>query len=298
MKLLGRLWRLLALLALPLLTVALLLYFGRPEYTPSAVGPAPAPLEVQVPAPLRGWQLKFADAEGRPADRAVVLVSEPSARYAEADAEGIVQLELPVDAELAFFAAAPGMETLRWGPAADPPSGVLTFAPLPEAPPPAEGVVRLPAELQLRSVSGEALDGALVLARRVDRPREAPWIGISDASGTLQFLGLPDSTLELQIYAPGMPPVPATLLATRRIEPAADAIPPVVVEAAWLEVGGLPVDAVAALSRLGYDDALPRRMVPVDGVLRLGPLPPGDYHLDVAGVGSDLLLEPGRRASR
>ena len=296
--LLGRLWRFAAALALPVLTAALLLYFGRPDYQPSDVGAVGPPLEVETPAPLQEWRLRFLNADGTPAAQAVVLAHQPDARYAEADAEGYVRLLLPPGSALAFYAHAPGMDTLSWGPEPEPPGGPVRFSPLPESAGAEEGAVRKPAEVVVRTPDHDPLAGALVLARRVGRPTEPPWIGIADGDGKASFLGLPAAPLRLEVYAPGMPPVPAMLLGEQRVDPTAGGPLTVAVEAAWLTLEGLPPDAMTGLLRDGFEDALPRQMVPLDGILQLGPLPPGDYRLDVEGAARDLLLQAGRHTSR
>ena len=72
----------------------------------------------------------------------------------------------------------------------------------------------------------------------------------------------------------------------------------VVVEAAWMTLPDLPAGEMATLSRVGFEDALPRHLVPPDGVLQLGPLPPGAYMLELDGELQELSLQPGRATSR
>lgn len=293
-----KLLRLLAILAVPLITGLYLLHESRPDYRPLDL-PAPSPpLKVSGPVEVQPVQLRFRLDNGRPAADAVVIVTAPRMEYAETDAEGVAVVELPAG-PVKLHAFHTGMQLMQWGPEAEPPKSPLTFAALPDTRPRMEtpgGAAE--ARLRVQGTEGEPLAGALVLVRPADDAEEAPWVGLADAEGALWMRGLPAGPLRASIHGPGMPPTPASLLGEADF--AAGAEEPIALSCAvaWLTLEGRRPDALVELRRVDVEGTFPDRLVPADGVLPLGPLPVGQYVVNSGGQEMELELKPGRHSSR
>lgn len=294
----------------PLLTLAAIVFLGdwlasqgeggetweTPELPFEAVAPLPA---------ARGEvELRILDGAGRPAAGAFVALLEPEVRAASAGADGRARLPRRGSGPWRAAVFLPGHEPY-W---TEPQKGASTEVHLQTLRPLAGGrpepALRRDLEVLL-GLPDPALSpaGILVLARpREDAgglfagEGEPPLFGLTAADGRVLLPGAPPGALVLEAYAPGLPPEEPWLLGRRPLADLPEEPLPWSLEAASLELRGLPPAAPVSALRLdgSEPELLPLRLADEDGVLRWPLLPPGRYRLQPEeGEAADLLLRPG-----
>lgn len=250
-----------------------------PPLPPVSVDPLPAARERSV---------LVLDASGGPAPDALVVQLEPSLGSARTGADGRALLRTWSAGPLRVMAWAPGHEV--FGPASfdePPPEGLRLAALRHPTLPPRE--VRVETERSVRLVrrdDGTPVAAALVLARPATEHDAPPSLAFSDAQGVATLRGLVEGAVLFEAFAPGLPPVPAWRLG-------AGTGPELSLSCAELVLEDLPAGAILAGERLDEPSPLPSRLVPEDGRLLLGPLPPGSYRLRCAGREWVVPLEAG-----
>jgi hypothetical protein len=299
-KFFTNIFRIIGAILLPVLVGLYLLKESKPDFQPGELEPPAAALEVGDAHLLRDVPVRLQRADGSPASDGVLIATRPVIAYAQADADGLAILRIPADGPIAFYAYSLGMQVIHWGPDQIAPQSALRFDKLVDSRPrmdPLGGTGTITLRVHDRQ-SDTPIPGVSILVRRAGRPDEAPWIGFSDSDGLVYLQTLPDGELRAEIYAPAMPLAPATLLGAVDFRADGDETLPAAVEAAWLQLDGLPADALAELQRVGIEGEFPDQLVGRDGSLLLGPLPAGAYLLKIAGEERELMLVSGRPPSR
>lgn len=279
-------WRILrgiGWLALPFLTIVLILHFGAEPFEPEKLEAMPESLEVATPAPSFPVAVKLELANGEPAVDGVVLFFGPQLITSRMDEVGVAHASMTVEGDLKFLAFAPG-HALKEGllPAA------ARFGKTPVRLDPllepvierGEKLVFLPRQITLVDTDDNPMHNVLLLVRDLDRPGDEPWIAFANAEGIAQ---IPDATakaLQVQAYAPGLPPRKASLLGAWDM-PAEQVEIRFQIDAAYVQIDGLPPQGLLAWKRSDLQQLLPITQVSDDGEIALGPMPPGRYHLEV-----------------
>lgn len=292
-----RLMRGIGWLALPLLTIALILHFGAEPFEPEEVEALPDSFEVTTPTPNFPVAVKLERADGEPAVNGVVLFFAPQLFASRMDENGVAHASMAVEGDLKFLAYAPGhslkegllpMEA-RFG------KTPIRLALLPEPViEDGEKLVFLPRQITLTDGDDNPMHHVLLLVRDLNHPGDEPWVAFSNAEGVAQ---IPDATakaLQVQAYAPGLPPRKASLLGAWDM-PADQVEIRFQVDAAYVQVDGLPPDGLLAWKRSDLQQLLPMVQISEDGETSLGPMPPGRYRLEVNQRSLDMDFQSGRQ---
>lgn len=294
----GRILRGIGWLALPFLTIVLILHFGAEPFAPEEVEAMPDSFEVTTPAPNFPVAVKLELSNGEPAVDGVVLFFAPQLIASRMDEAGVAHATMSVAGDLKFLAFAPG-HTLKEGLLpADARFGKtpVRLSPLPEPViVPGEKLVFLPRNITLTDGEDHLMRNVLLLARDLDKPGDEPWVAFTNEQGIAQ---IPDATakaLQVQAYAPGLPPRKASLLGAWDM-PAGQTEISFQVDAAYLKVDGLPPEGLLAWKRSDLPQLLPMIQISEDGEASLGPMPPGRYRLEVNQRSVDVDFQAGRLA--
>jgi len=292
--------RRLAWLLLPILVIVLILAQGREDYQPhqGLEAPEKSTLSWQAQA-METVELQVQREDGSAASHAIVMSTTPHLAVGRADSEGRVQLSLPAPAlPTGLMVYAPGHHVLNMQQeeaVASAPIRLRALSRL-QGTPKAQPV--LPRRLQIQDQNGRPLTGALLSAREDQERNAEPWLAFVDADG---FATLPDvgsGALQIEVFAPKLPPHQRNRLAILDMEANLS-------EAAHtLDVAYLEVTADAG-TMLRWEhaadrDLLPMARVPESGLLQLGPVPVGNYRMQVGSqeyrlelrVGENQLLLP------
>lgn len=274
--------------ALPIAVVFGILALQDPPVPARAIAPVEVlPAEPAAPE-LRQHQFSLLRSDGSPAADGVVIVLEPAVAQAAVAADGACRFALRASGPIRVLAWAPGHRVREAGPWLSPPLELrLDASEQPEPPDPPLRLTRL--TLRLKRPGGEALAGALLLARAADDPEAPPWLAFADEHGRVDC-EVEETELLLQVFAPGRAPRAAWLLASGTRTPSAT-------EAEWeipsaqLEVGGLPPMEPLQLWRDG--EVLDLRAAGEDGFVRWDALAPGAWELSAAAGRMRLILAAG-----
>jgi len=270
-------------LALPFLTLGVILHFGAEEFEPAEVEAMPEALEVSTPSPEFPVMVQLEHADGTPASDGVVLFFSPQLIAGRMDESGTAHAKMSIKGELKFLAFAPGHALKEGLLPADARFGKtpIRLAPLPEPViEPGEKLVFLPRQITLTDRDGAPMHNVLLLVRDLAKPGDEPWVAFANAEGVAQ---IPDATahaLHVQAYAPGLPPRKASLLGAWDM-PAGQAETAFVVDAAYVQMEGLPPQGLLSWKRSDLQQLLPMMQISADGEVSLGPMPPGSYRLEV-----------------
>lgn len=291
---LPRILRTLGWILLPILTCLGILYCSAAPFAPQEVAPMPERPVVQGPAPAFEVALALQHADGTPAPEGIILFFAPELATTRMDEHGVAHASMHRDGRLQFLAYAPGHALLEGE--RDQASGDLEpvrLAPLADAIlPEAELLTFQPRTLTLSDDQDRPLRSALVLARPADARGAEPWVGFTDAEGVVHFPDATTGPLEVEAYAPGLPPRKATRFAQWTLDAEATSetrILPI----AMLQVTGLPPQGLLSWKRLDLNQLLSMVQVRDDGQLLLGPVPPGTYRLQVGNREVEVSLESG-----
>lgn len=283
--------------ALPFLTIGLILHFGAEEFRPGEMEAMPEDFQVSTPSAEFPVMVRLEHADGTPAADGVVLFFAPQLIAGRMDEMGIAHASMSVEGDLKFLAFAPGHSLKEGLLAADARFGKtpIRLDPLPE---PViergEKLVFLPRQITLTDHDGDPLHNALLLTRDLAKPGDEPWVSFANAQGVAQ---IPDATahaLHVQAYAPGLPPRKASLLGEWDM-PAGQIAVAFVVDAAYVQVEGLPPQGLLSWKRSDQPQILPMVQISDDGETQLGPMPPGTYHLEVNQRTIDADFQVGRQ---
>ncbi len=273
--------RRLAWLLLPVLVVVLILAQGREDYQPhqGLEAPEPGTLHWKAQA-METLELEVQRADGSAATNAIVMSTTPHMAVGRANDTGRVQLSLPSPAlpsQLMIYAPGHHVQTVEQSVAvASAPIQLRALSRLQEAP---EVQPALPRRILLRDQDDRPLTGALLSAREKQQANAEPWLAFVDAEGIATLPDVGSGTIQVEVFAPMLPPHQSNRLALLQI--GAD-----VQEATHvLNVAYLEVTADAG-TMLRWEHAadralLPMARVPESGLLRLGPVPQGDYRMQV-----------------
>lgn len=293
----GRILRGIGWLALPFLTIILILHFGAETFAPEEMEAMPDSFEVATPAPNFPVAVKLELANGEPAVDGVVLFFAPQLIAARMDDAGIAHASMSMDGDLKFLAFAPGHSLKEGLLPADARFGKtpLRLSRLPEPViPPGETLVFLPRQITLIDGENQPMRNVLLLARELDKPGDEPWVAFANEQGIAQIADATAKVLQIQAYAPGLPPRKATLLGAWEM-PAEQTESRFQINAAYLQVDGLPPDGLLAWKRSDLPQLLPMIQISEDGEVSLGPMPPGSYRLEVNQRNVDLDVQVGKR---
>ena len=280
---------------LPFLTLGLILHFGVATFQPGDVEIVPLAPEVQPPPATHQISLRLQHADGTPAGDGVVLFFAPEIAAATVDAQGVAIAEMAAEGELRFLAYAPGHAVLEGSrpsttdATADPVR--LSLLPDPDLPPGVK-LVFLPRSVTVVDAQQRPLAGILLLARERGRSNAEPWIAFTDTDGIARFPDTTASDLQIEAYAPGLPPRRATRLSDFSMS-AEQELLMMEVPVGRLEVKNLPPLALLSWKRLDLHQLLPMVQVSDDGKVLLGPVPPGDYRLELGNRILDLEVMAG-----
>ncbi|MDA0667115.1 MAG: hypothetical protein O3A95_05270 [Planctomycetota bacterium] len=294
----GRILRGIGWLALPFLTIVLILHFGAEPFDPEEMEAMPESLEVATPAPNFPVAVKLERANGEPAVNGVVLFFAPQLIASRMDEAGIAHASMSVEGDLKFLAFAPGHmlkegllpASARFG------KTPVRLALLPEPViEPGEKLVFLPRQITLVDGDDNPMHNVLLLVRDLDRPGDEPWIAFANAQGIAQIPDATTKALQVQAYAPGLPPRKASLLGAWDM-PAKQVEIRFQVDAAYVQVDGLPPQGLLAWKRSDLLQLLPMIQISGDGEIALGPMPPGRYRLEVNQRTVDIDFQAGRQS--
>lgn len=285
--------RRLAWLLLPVLVLVLILAQGREDYRPYQGLEAPEPgtlsLEAQVKETL---ELEVQRSDGSAAIHAIVMSTTPHLAVGRADDAGRVQLSLPAPAlpsQLMVYAPGHHVQTVHQDLAvASAPIQLRALSRLQGTPEVKPG---LPRRLLIRDQDGRPLTGALLSARESKEANAEPWLAFVDAEGFATFPDVGSGSIQVEVFAPMLPPHQRNRLA--QLEMGADVEEAThVLDVAYLEV---TADAGTMLrwEHAADRDLLPMARVPESGLLRLGPVPLGDYRMQVGTQEYRLDLKAG-----
>jgi len=285
--------RRLAWLLLPLAVILLILWQGREAFCPfqdlEAPGPAPttwtAPQEVRLRIPILHQ-------DGTPAQDAIVMSSKPEFAIGQADAAGVVELLLLTPGlPLEGIAYAPGHRLQRFSMAATPAPAVtlqrLSEVPAAESP----AAATLPRRIHIQDGKQQPLAGALLLAHDEALTGGDPWLAFADDLGDASLLDSGPGPLGLEIYAPGLPPHESNRLGFADMG-AGQVELTITVAVAYLEVLGV-AGTMLRWEHRSNRDLLPMARLPESGHLRLGPVPLGDYTVQVGEQEYQITLAAG-----
>lgn len=282
-------------LLLPLVVVAVILYFGRLDFEKSNVGePDPAP-ELWASVEQMTLDLELQQENGLPVRDGIVIYSAPELARAKVSDKGLATATMLKADHVSFLAYAPGF-ALYQGERDVLTNGkvepvILQLIHRPDFSG-TEPLVKLTRTVRLSNQQGDPLTALLVLARETGAVDSEPWVAISDIDGVATFADATASDLHLDIYPAGFPPRLATRIGTIDI-PADQQETPVRLSTARLEISGLPMDALFEWKRLDQAQLLPLHRVNSSGALSLGPVAPGRYRLEIAGRRHDIQLDEG-----
>jgi len=287
-----------AWLMLPLLTTFLILHFGTEKFEPSEVEAMPASLEVETPSAKFPVVVQLQHADGSPAVDGVVLFFAPQLVAARMDESGLAHASMSVEGEIKFLAFAPGHALKEGSLPAEARSTAQTIRLLPLPDPiisPGEKLVFLPRTITLTDAEGAPVRNVLLLVRDLERPGDEPWVAFANADGVANLADATAKALEVHAYAPGLPPRKASRLGTW-LMPQDQTEITFVVEAAYVQVDGLPPQGLLAWKRSDLQQLLPLIQISEDGETLLGPMPPGRYRLEVNQRSLDLDFHAGKQS--
>lgn len=288
-----RILRGIAWLLLPLAVIGLTLHFGTATFRPQEVAAVPAAPEVSTPAPEYPVALPLQHADGSPAVDGVVLFFAPEITGSRMDAQGVAHTDMVMEGTLRFLAYAPG-HALYEGQREDPRDPTpVRLEPLPEPELPDGELLRfLPRRIVLVDEQESPMTNVLLLGRAADRAGTEPWVAFSDATGVATFPEATEGPLHVEAFTPGLPPRQAMRLGQLDLE-AGQTEARLLLQAARIEVAGLPPAGLLSWKRLEPDQLMPMVQVSEDGEARLGPIPPGNYRLQVGNRLLDVQLDVG-----
>lgn len=283
-----------AWILLPILTLFGIVYCSAASFAPQEVAGMPTPPKVQGPAPSFPVSIPLQHADGSPAPEGIILFYSPELATTRMDDQGIAHARMHRDGKLQFLAYAPGFALLegeRESARGD--QEPVRLMPLPDAVIPEGEPLRFqPRTLALQDDQERPLVHALVLARPAATRGAEPWVAFTNEEGVAQF---PDATyeeLQVEAYAPGLPPRKATRFDQWRLD-ADQTSETRTLAVAHLELTGLPPQGLLSWKRVDLNQLLSMIQVNDDGKLLLGPVPPGTYRLQVGKRQLDAVLEPG-----
>ena len=193
-------------IALPLILVALVLYFGRADFHATTVAEPSAAPEVWAPVELMTVAIPILQDSGNPAHNGVLIFSEPELERATVDDKGVAHATLQKAERLVFLAYAPGFALYQGdlAVAADGSTEPIVLTPIlrPDFSG-GEPLVKLTRTVRLRDEQDEPLSALLVLAMETGNPDAEPWVAISDQNGVATFADATAADLHLEIYPAG-----------------------------------------------------------------------------------------------
>ncbi len=217
-------WKRIALiLAIPG-TIVLNISLGQLDHpqTIEAFSPPPPP---DVASILNGasipsqqqMSLRFVNAEGLPAQNALVLASKPDLVSAYTDENGEVTLPFWREQEAKLIAWLPGHKVFSSDPFPPTQSRVFQFTPLKSAniefaTPLNERQLQI---MCVRSKDQSPINGAILLLT-AETPQSPDWLAISNENGNASFSGLSQKSEDIRVFTPGMPPLAAWELTSTR----------------------------------------------------------------------------------
>lgn len=291
---LPRIMRSLAWILLPILTFFGILYCSAAPFAPQEVASMPDPPQVQGPAPTFDIAIALQHADGTPAPEGMIMFFAPELATTRMDANGVAHARMHREGKLQFLAYAPGHALLEGErESARGELEAVRLLPLPDAViKEGEKLSFLSRTVTLQDDQERPLVHALVLARPAEERGAEPWVAFTNEQGVAVFADATAEVLELEAFAPGMPPRKATRFDRWRLE--ADATEDLrLLDVAHLEVTGLPPQGLLSWKRVDLNQLLSMIQVSEEGSLMLGPVPPGVYRLQVGNRQLDVILEPG-----
>lgn len=274
--------RRLAWLLLPVFVLLLILAQGREDYQPHLDLENPETGSVTWEAPQRQTlDLVVQRSDGEAAVHAIVMSSAPNLAVGRADDLGHVQLQLPAPALPAMLMVyAPGHHvlTIEQGEASRPEPVRLRALSKLKATQDAPRKV-LARRLEVHDQKGTKLTGTLVMARERALPNAEPWLAFVGADGIAWLPDVGPGELQLEFYAPSLPPHRRNRLGQRTLS-AGLAESRLTLDVAYLQVIG-SAGTMLRWEHAADRDLLPMARLPEAGSLRLGPVPPGPYRMQV-----------------
>lgn len=281
--------------ALPIVLMALVLYFGRADFHATSVAAPDAAPQVWAPVELMTVAIPVLQDSGNPAQGAIVIFSEPELERATIDDKGIARATLRKADRIVFLAYAPGFALYQGDLQVDENGGTEAIKLAPILRPDFSGgepLVKLTRTVRLSDEQGEPLSALLVLAMETGNPEAEPWVAISDLNGVATFPDATAADLHLEIYPAGFEQRLAMRIGAIDV-PADQQETPLRLATARLQLTGLPSDTLFAWKRLDQPQLLPLHRITATGKLTLGPVPPGEYRLEVGNQRHDLHLGVG-----
>lgn len=273
--------RRLAWLLLPILILVLLLAQGREGYQPyqGLEAPEKGTLNWEAQA-METLVLEVQRADGSAAVHAIVMSTTPHLAVGRADDTGRVQLSLPSPArpcQLMIYAPGHHVQTVAQDLApANAPIQLRALSRLQGTP---EVQPALPRRLFLRDQDGRPLTGALLSAREKQEANAEPWLAFVDAMGMATLPDVGPGAIQIEVFAPMLPPHQRNRLALVQmgadVQEATHAL-----DVAYLEVTAKP-GTMLRWEHAADRALLPMARVPESGLLRLGPVPVGNYRMQV-----------------
>ncbi len=223
------------------------------------------------------------DSTGQPAIDAVAVLLQPELARAEVDMHGNASFSIQNQGPVQIMASLPHHELLRFGPIDGFPSMGLEFTALKEKSLPLYPL--LPRKAEVTVQTRPPVQNALLTANGAGHP----WMAWTNHQGLAIFKGLPETPLNLSVYAPGFPSVDSWKIGQAPLGET-DTSLTIPTESWPLSLNHLPANGFASIQRISPPAEMPDHWIDEMGTLFFPNLPAGEYKISVQGISTSVKL--------